>query len=84
MFKSEQINWGRIAWGWLVLGCTGLIFGVALTVSHYLVGMPTHQGSTGRLASDADVLPGFIAIAGGGGLFAALGLTILLLRRGKQ
>lgn len=83
MSRSDQMQWGRVACGFLLLGLALVSFGAVFAVSHYVFGVPIHEGHSGRLATDAEILTNVIAFGAGGGLFAFLGGAILLGRRGK-
>jgi hypothetical protein len=77
------MQWGRVAWGLLLLGLALVAFGAAFAVSHYVFGVQIHEGHSGRLATGAEILTNVIAFGAGGGLFALLGAAILLRRGGK-
>ncbi|HUO23559.1 MAG TPA: hypothetical protein VMU59_13675 [Caulobacteraceae bacterium] len=82
MFKSERMKWGRVAWGWLLLGLVFIAISIGVAVGHYAFGMPIHEGhSGGRLATSTEILTTLVAFGAGGSLFAVMGGAILLCRR---
>ena len=68
----------KIGWGFIVLGVLGLIFVSVFAVSHYLFGLPVHEGRGGRgLAPESLIAQTSLVLGGGAAFFAVLGALML-------
>ena len=65
-----------LARGWIVLGSAILFFVCAMAVSHYMFGMPIHDGKTGQYLSPTKVLAGFLLLGGGAAFFLFMGILL--------
>ena len=69
----------KIAMGWIVLGLIGLSFVGLFAISHYVFGVPIHEGHSGkRIFTPTEVATTLTALGGGFFLFASLGAVVLL------
>lgn len=84
MFRSDQIDWGRIGWGALIPGLPLLLAGASMGIAHYVFGAPIHEGrGNGALASPATILATTIAFVGCGALIVGLGVWLIAVSRRK-
>ena len=74
---SEQPSFGlRIARGWILVGALVAVFGSAMTVAHFVYGVPVQDKNTGMPATDGEVLAITSMLGGGGVLFVVLGVAL--------
>jgi hypothetical protein len=74
---ARQPRFGmRVARGWIFVGSIVAVFACAMAIAHFGYEVPVQNNDTGRPATAGQVMAVTSLLAGGGGLFIAMGVAL--------
>lgn len=80
----DRLQWLIVPWAWgaMIIGTCLFVLSAIAAVSHFGFDVPINSRGSGQPATTSELIVTFVALAGGGAFFAALGFMVLRWKTG--